>query len=482
MRGNRSRQPQPSLLPSWLRPALPIGLAMLGLAVVACEVDERTFQSKLYSCNPSAVDPACGTDDKGASMVCVPAYQLGGQNFCASSCDANYSDPDQGPICMAIGTESAAATPGAALTRCRPSEPEACGGTGLSCLRTDLRNDEGVCMTVSPCKTSAECRDPTRATCMADMLLDVYGEKAQFSGDQTYCLQTGCNSSGSACSPGESCLRKKISQAMHPPDICVPNCDANNNCPPNYFCIPGLYSKASPHICIPGLPGFRCKNKLDCLVGDCVESGSNFKYCSTPCTDDIDCARLDSDYDKFICSPEKGYCIGAMSFNAGLCVTNADCRGGEICGYMSANAKDGNCFLPCGEGGSCPTFSNVPHVCLPQGKPEAPPVCVPSGFGVGGSPTPCANNAQCLAGLSCVPIGNPAPYPGICSIPCSGDDVCKGNRFTANGFCQLFPMGSPLPGVCLPPVKDGGKCASNVQCESKSCNATSKTCDKSPGW
>lgn len=450
-------------------------LTAMGAVVsfAGCKVDEEAFQAKLFTCNPSAVTSACGVDEQGVSMACVPAYQLGGQNFCSASCDAKGPSTDGEPYtCMVTGTETVDAAPGAKLTRCNPVDgAAACKAEGLSCLRTDLHNDEGVCMTVSSCETNSECRDPTRATCMSALLLDTYGSKAQFKADHAYCLQTGCNASGSSCSPGESCLRKKLSQAAHPPDICVPNCDANQNCPPNYFCITALYSKASPAVCIPGLPGFRCKTKLDCLVGDCVESGSNFKFCSIACGGDEDCAVLDSEQETFICSHERNYCVGSRVFIAGLCHVDSDCRGAEICGFMSAGAKDGNCFLPCADDGSCQTFSNVPQMCLPQAR-TAPSVCVPALFG-----NPCASDANCLGGMSCRPTGAPAPNPpAICSVICLSDADCLGNRFTKNGYCQL-------PGsYCLPPLKDGSKCATSVQCESKSCNATSKTCDKSAGW
>jgi len=446
--------------------------AVLGVvfSFASCKVNESAFQAKLYACNPSAVDPSCGTDTEGNNMSCVPAYQLGGSNFCASSCDAKISAESDSSVCVVTGTETSAAAPGAMLAKCDPTEGAgACATVGLSCLRTDLRVNEGVCMTVSPCQTSAECRDPTRATCMSKLLQDTYGDKAEFKADHTYCLQTGCNATGSSCSPGETCLRKELSQAAHPPDICVPNCDSNYNCPPNYFCIPALYSKSSPAICIPGLPGFRCKTKLDCLVGDCVESGSGFNYCSTACTADTDCAKLDSEQETFICSHDKGYCVGSRVFIGGLCHQDTDCRGNEICGFLGANAKDGNCLLPCATDGSCATFSNVPQMCLPQSR-TAPPVCVPTLFG-----NPCASDANCMGGLSCRPTGVASP-PAICSIICLSDADCQGNRFTKNGYCQT-------PGnYCLPPIRDGGKCAADVQCESKSCNTTSKTCDRSPGW
>jgi hypothetical protein len=451
----------------------------VAVSLWGCKVNESAFEAKLYACNPSAVDPACGTDTSGNTMSCVPAYQLGGANFCASSCDAKTAAETDSTVCVVNGTETDSAAPGAVLAKCAPSAgAAACTISGLSCLRTDLREDDGVCMTVSPCQTSADCRDPTRATCMSKLLHDTYGDKAEFTSDHLYCLQTGCNATGSSCSPGETCLRKELSQASHPPDICVPNCDSNNNCPPNYFCIPALYSKASPPICIPGLPGFRCKTKLDCLVGDCVESGSNFKYCSTPCSGDDECAKLDSEQETFICSKERGYCVGSRVYIGGLCHADADCRGSEICGYLGSNAKDGNCLLPCASDGSCQTFNNVPSMCLPQSNNHGAPVCVPTLFG-----NPCLSDANCISGyagtggLTCRPTGAAAPNPpGLCSVPCTTDNDCTLNRFTKNGYCNTQAS------FCMPALKDGSKCTADVQCESKSCNTNSKTCDRSPGW
>jgi hypothetical protein len=480
-----------------------IGLFMLSSS---CKVDETSFNAKLFVCNPSAVDPACSTDSNGAPMACVPAYQLGGQNFCAASCDRKAGSDGAETVCMATGAETDIVAPGAVLSKCDPTAGEdVCGNQGLSCLRTDLRSSDGVCLTVSPCQSTADCHDPTRATCMGDLLTTTYGAKAQFQTDHTYCLQSGCNASGSACSPGESCLRKMLSRAALPPDICVPNCDANQNCPPNYFCIPALYSKVSPPICIPGLPGFRCKTKLDCLVGDCVPSGSGFNYCSTSCGSDDDCAEIDSEQETFICNKDKGQCIGSRVFIGGTCKVDTDCRGAEICGFTSAGAKDGNCFLPCkapdpgatspaSPYGSCDTISSVPQMCIPQAR-TAPPVCVPTAFGnpcfLGNvaAGIPASADANCMGGLTCRPV---SATTGICSTICLTDDDCLKNRFSATGYCQI-------PGnFCRTPIKDGDACdplatspgglPHNQQCVSKSCiakpaaTAGERICDKTPGW
>ena len=38
--------------------------ALLGVALAGCKVDKNAFQERLFSCNPSAADPACDTDSR----------------------------------------------------------------------------------------------------------------------------------------------------------------------------------------------------------------------------------------------------------------------------------------------------------------------------------------------------------------------------------------------------------------------------------
>ena len=113
-RGARRRvhQEHRSMIPAAPR-AAPALLALAGIVWLGgCKVDEEAFHHRLYSCNPNAANPACGTDIEDKPMACVPAYQLGGRNFCAAGCDA-VNEPAEVPGAGAICLSSGPRTPGA---------------------------------------------------------------------------------------------------------------------------------------------------------------------------------------------------------------------------------------------------------------------------------------------------------------------------------------------------------------------------------
>jgi hypothetical protein len=460
--------------------AAPALLALAGIVWLGgCSVDKEEFHHRLYSCNPNAANPACGTDLNQQPMACVPAYQLGGRNFCASGCDA-ITEPAEGEatICLSSGPKTPGAVTGARLPRCNPTVSGSCNHDELTCLRTDLIVDEGVCMTVNACENDRDCRDPVRSKCMGELVRETYGAKSELKAQNTYCLQSGCKVSGTSCSPGEVCLRNVIPRSSYPPDICVPNCDANNNCPPNYFCYKELYSKASPAVCLPGLIGLRCRTRLDCLFGDCVDTDAHFKVCSVACKSDADCAKFDSIQGTFFCN-DKGYCAGARAFRGSQCYTQDDCLfEGEICAKITNTNPYGQCLQQCPLG-TCPSYGGVPHPCRPQVNPdntlalnEKPWVCWPGYLN-----QLCGTDAQCLPGLACRPLNamNPGGPARVCSVSCQTDADCEANRFTADGWCDV------ANGLCLSPKADGATCERSAQCESKSCT-TDKKCAPLAGF
>jgi hypothetical protein len=218
-------------------------------------------------------------------MACFPARQLGAEDFCTDGCDGDVarSSTDR-ELCVASG---------ARLTRCRPSQETqtpTCS-PGFRCLRTDLIADEGVCLRVNVCAKNEDCPDPVRSTCSAEVLAGYY-PNANPQLDHLYCVQEGCHSRGSACPPGETCLRNIVPPSSRPADICVPHCDSNLNCPPNHFCYKKVSGTGAPAVCIPGLLGFRCTSHVDCLVGECIPTGeADIALCSVRCERDADCTR-----------------------------------------------------------------------------------------------------------------------------------------------------------------------------------------------
>ena len=220
-------------------------------------------------------------------------------------------------------------------------------------------------MTINTCQEDRDCRDPVRSKCMGTLLRETYG-KAELITDQTYCLQADCRAHRTACSPGETCMSDVLPASSRPPDICVPNCDANGNCPPNYFCYSSVYSKKLPPICIPGLLGLRCNSNLDCLFGECVKSDAGFKSCSVRCENDVDCARFDSVHATLFCNAD-GWCAGVRATRGTQC--DADARL-PLSRARSARAsptccRKGQCLQPC-PSRRCPAYGGVPHACRPQ--------------------------------------------------------------------------------------------------------------------
>ncbi len=462
-----------------ISPALGAALAVAAPFLIAtCRLDPEAFHKKLYSCNPSAADPACGTDIDDQPMSCVAAHQLGGRNFCATGCDQKAANPEgtAQAICLPSGPRNAGVVSGATLRKCDPSIGNVCNDDELSCLRTDLIKDEGVCMTINPCKTNKDCRDPVRSVCMGDLLREVYGEKAALKTDHTYCVQGGCRANKSACSPGETCLRDIIPPESRPSDICVPNCDSNQNCPPNYFCYGEMYPPLAKNICLPGLLGLRCRSRMDCLFGDCIPTGAGFNVCAAKCANENDCAKYDSEHGTFFCNPD-GYCMSARAFtNTSACTENDQCLPGQACVQLPGR-RTKLCFFPCGGDGSCTTYAGVPHGCHPTLK-----ICLPGQLG-----TPCTAKEQCFPTLDCrntLPVAA-GVFVKTCTVLCKDDDDCGQNRFAKHGFCH------PQLQVCLSPMAEGSICDRDTQCDSKLCTTVVgdmmnmmpvKRCERLPGY
>jgi hypothetical protein len=440
---------------------------LLALGALACRVDRNAVQDHVYTCDPKAVDPGCGTDRSEQEMMCFAGRPLGGTDFCTERCGAGAAGP--GGVCAQSGARLATCdlTPGAAGS---------CGDPALGCFRNNVLNDSGVCVTITPCASDGDCRDPVRSVCAATFVKQIYTTPSSFKNDHLWCLQAGCQERRTACSPGESCLRDLIPAASHPPDICVPNCDSNMRCPPAHFCYRKASGPGAPNICIPGLLGFPCDATIDCMMGECVATGAGQqKICSTKCGNDADCSRYDGEQGQFFCN-DSHQCMTPDALRGAPCTADADCdaSAGLQCAFLSAASPTGNCVTACGADGACPARGGVPHTCIPRADGKGN-VCFPGYFGL-----PCASDAACLPGLSCRSLGS--GQPGICSNLCADDGDCAKNRWSANGYCQeLKDMAIK---VCVPPLTSGQPCLRDAQCASKRCLAKpdgTRACAPAPG-
>jgi hypothetical protein len=455
------------------RVSLLASLLLLPLAVSAgaCTVDKAAFESRIFKCDTTAPDPLCGTDAAGKAMTCFAARQIGGTDFCTKACDMPMSLPDENAVCVQGGAE---------LNFCHPGDgPSACGRPDLGCLRTDVEYgaNEGVCITGSPCSEDKDCKDPVRSTCAATFLNQLYvnTQAMPLPSDHLYCLQEGCISGDTACSPGETCLPKVIPAAAHPPDICVPNCDSQGHCPPNHFCLSTISGPANPPVCIPGLLGFVCTSDVDCLVGKCQsDNPSNpnvaLNLCTIPCTSDDDCSKYDSLQGDFFCSagPDNRHCVTPNAYTGALCRNDADCDAGmrdkgTKCFRQGPDDPTGTCLYACDPTmpGMCQPRDGVGHTCIPLLNPKEPGACFPATFGF-----PCFQDTDCaVPELKCAGADPTHGSPGLCTRLCTADMDCAGDRWVGAGtYCG----GTDLK-VCLPLSKDGDACVADKQCASGTC-------------
>jgi hypothetical protein len=440
----------------------------LNLLIIACSIDNRHLV--VFGCDTAARDPGCGTDPRGQPMTCFPASQLDGTDFCTPSCDEPMSLPNEAAVCVQGGAKLASCHPDDTTTANGP-----CGRSDLGCLRTDVATDEGVCVTMQPCSTDSDCPNPVRSTCAATFLTQLYSKNPDIHADHLYCLQRDCLAGGANCGAGQSCLPNLVPAAAHPPDICVPNCDSQDRCPPNHFCFRKLSGSGSPAICLPGLLGFLCESDIDCIVGKCVSDNEpdealRLNLCTLPCQHDDECARYDSDQGTFVCiggAGGAGHCATPDAYRGARCFDDSDCTRdeGTKCVFSSrptSPGDQGTCSRLCpGDGSPCTPRGGFGHVCrdlMVARDGSRRPACYPGYFGL-----PCTADDQCVGDLKCATVADGAPK--ICTAPCRADADCAGDRWVAgNGsFCSGT--------VCAPNLAKDSPCGSNSQCQSNSCVA-----------
>ena len=441
------------------------------LVSTGCRVDRAEFEERVFSCNTAAPDThACGTDDTGREMACFGGRQLGASDFCAKTCDEALISTDES-LCLSSHI---------ALRACKPSDDDtgkACEQPGLACFRTDLQTDNGVCTTMNTCDTSEDCRDPVRSVCVTTFLAnEIYPlDKDDLRLNHLFCLQTGCKARGTSCSPGETCLQEVIPAAARPPDICVPNCDSHDRCPPNFLCYSKASTDASPNVCIPGLLGFTCESDIDCMIGTCEPKSTGYKVCTTRCDTTADCQKFDGPQGTFICvknsaaPTEHGYCETPNAYRGTICDTTDDCAKNplDVCTHLVPGSVQGVCLPPCSPDGKCKERGGINHTCVPSTVSSEPPVCYPGYFGY-----PCGADTNCVGDLTCQPT---SATQAACTVTCAADADCAANRWIGGeGWCAKAPSNS----ICLPAhvLPNDSPCTTNVACASGKCSKTTGTC------
>jgi hypothetical protein len=439
--------------------------AWLGVLVAgSCQVSSDILHEKLYFCDGASPAETCGSNRDGEPMVCYTAQQIGGRDFCTDRCSEKEPDAER-PGWRCADTRSR-------LRTCKPSDGErACPQPETQCLRTNLLEDEGVCVTMSTCSSNDDCLDQTRPACMAPMIRDFYPHAPGIKTDHSSCVQTGCVKFRTGCGRGESCLPLALPTSAADMDFCVPNCDRHLNCPPNYFCLRKVSGASEPAVCIPGILGFKCNSSMDCLLGECRESGS-FKVCTSRCDSDEDCARYGSSRGPLVCvAPPDGdgrkFCQNPNAYNGKNCHLDTECRPNESCvresPYYGSTMRSGECRQRCGPHEPCVNRGGVPHVCV-QGAEGG--WCYPGRIHI-----PCERKADCVGSLQCLEVASRNRQDGIdrrkrCTIACSTDADCQASTFTERvTYCNH--------GVCTPKLHGGMLCGDEHPCES--------TCSEVPG-
>jgi hypothetical protein len=436
-------------------------LGTIVLSALGCHAKVDEFFERTFPCDIQAPTNTCGVDREGNEMICVSEPQLGGQAFCAETCDPALSaESSDGTVCLNTG----ARVVGCAPTRGKVDKTVACPA-GLRCYRTDVIFDEGICLPVPVCATDSDCVNPTRPRCAGQVLRDLY-PGLPIATDGLQCLADHCDAARGGCPTGESCLAAVLPLIPGTPDVCLPNCDGNLHCPPNFVCGRVASGPGTPPICIPGLPGYRCTSDLDCLLGFCVDTGAGFNVCAMPCHSDENCVIYNRTADGFVCVPDIAgtgkHCVTLSPFAGAVCQTSADCPADEQCFQYTPyeSTLTGECRVPCGADGSCPSRGGVPHVCLLDGEGG----CFPGAFGL-----PCAGPNQCYADLSCVDVTPTGAGPSsvrsatkICTIACMTDSDCDADPWVLHqGYCD--------DGFCRLGGGAGDPCQREQECRTRIC-------------
>jgi hypothetical protein len=458
-----------------VRRLLGISSCLAAVHLLRCRVDE-TLDERLWRCETA---DECGHHD-GRPMRCW-------QGYCMPSCDPTKPRDASLETCLNARV---------LVRSCRPSADDC--RAGLSCFRTDPLLDEGVCLPITVCNENGDCPDTKKRVCAKTVLEERLGDAAKsLHLDHLTCVQIECSAGGSDCIPGERCLATSYTLENNGlPDICVPYCDPDNHCLPNYACSRTDDFPGPDPICIPGLPGVRCTRDIDCLFGTCVSTGGSISYCTVPCDVDEQCRVFGPGPPAYRCIEsipgQGGHCITPSSFQGVECLRGDPERGcpsdASLCSrfspYLLKAAVD-ECRMPCPESGRCPARGGFPHVCLRDlssdddgdGDIDADDArapddtsCYPGLFSI-----PCELDSECVPPLKCLDVeldGRElrASDTKICSMRCEGNDDSSCVLAPDDPETWVRPTVAYCDGsVCRLGAVAGKPCERNAHCRTGPC-------------
>lgn len=423
-------------------------------AIIAFGCATKEVNQGPVACDSNNGKVACPNLPDGRKTGCFPGRGLGGKDFCAPLCAPGVNPPDV----QCTETQHA-------LSSCNPAVADAGCPKGQSCLRTNFLNDVGVCVTAPVCVEANDCTDPEFPVCGA-LLLPFVFTKANWKTSNTQCVQYGCETQGFTCPSGYTCFGSVANVNSFESNLCLPNCDENNLCPPGSACLRRVSGPAAPRSCIPGIIGTRCTDDRQCLMGPCVDTGNGFGVCAPHCEENSDCSAYDKQVSAVCGSTAAGekHCVYPDALDGSNCLVEQDCLPGFFCHHYrqwSDDRIEGQCRRRCdvAEDNACAPVLGIPFTCLAGGGD--------AGCNSGRFSLPCRNDSDCIEDMSCLAapvagIDGEIETKNICTYTCNTDTDCDAHRFSDKlGICE--------GGVCAPRRSLGRVCTGNRDCRSDSC-------------
>lgn len=332
-------------------------ISLLAVLAVGCAVSRPDPNGSIFRC---ATDADCLD-----GFSCVDRTPIGEPGYCVPACDPLAPETCPDGVCTEDGScldRCIVETDGTIVEGCPP---------GLTCVRTDVLRDEGVCSAIDGCSVGSDCiaepGGPPRA-CVGDALgIPASIPGVDIASNALFCVDAPQGPLGDRCPEGSVLLN-----AATP--ICLPTCSGEGErCPPATTCFTGFgwfFGAPGADPCFAGTWGSPCTDDTECLFGRCLDVGGGRHACTERC-DDVPiapgtdgCAALGGQ--TFLGSFDSR-CEAIAGEN--VCVLRGEV--GAPCGAHMPCIDALQCFLVRGEStGICTRGCMVDNDCWPVSIPE----------------------------------------------------------------------------------------------------------------
>jgi hypothetical protein len=364
--------------------------ALLVVLASACSVDGSFLDADLFLCE--------GPSDCSDDWSCVRATPYA-SDFCAPDC----GDECDG-VCVRQGDNESC------LKGCRildDNSTSECQSADYDCIRVSAQNDDGICYPVDGCIESADCDEGEDCLTALAEAFGIGGGGLRV--DNLYCVPAP--EDPTQCPP-RSIHTDSVFSGDPGFDMCLPVCDASDTrCPPAFGCLRQLAGTGGLAACIPGIYGVPCDDDTNCMLGQCIDTGSGGRFCTTTCGE-----------------AER---IGFGCENISLPLNGLGLRYRLECDPEAGGGNDGGLCVPRYEIG------------LPCTEPES-------------------DTFRCAAGLECIAFASGSRF---CTKECATDDECNQTGRSRDNFC------STILDYCSPKYGAGERCLEGTNCLSGMCDA-----------